>query len=56
MDALPIKAVDAYGNLVDTIEGTASQIVTGEQALRVLKLMEAAFVSAETGDVVRFEK
>ena len=45
-----------YGNLVDTIEGTATQIVTGEQALRVLKLMEAAFASAEAGEVVRFEQ
>lgn len=47
---------ELYGNLVDTIEGTAAQIVTGEQALRVLKLMEAAFASSETGEVVRFER
>ena len=46
---------ELYGNLVDTIEGKSEQIVTGEQALRVLHLMEAAFQSSETGEVVHFE-
>jgi len=44
-----------YRNLVNTIEGTEEQIVTGEQALRVLKLMEAALHSAEINSVVDFE-
>ncbi|MGI6333322.1 MAG: Gfo/Idh/MocA family protein [Saccharofermentanales bacterium] len=46
---------ELYSNLVDTIDGTAEQIVTSEQALRVLKLMEAAFESSEKGIVVNFE-
>lgn len=46
---------ELYKNLVDTINGTAQQIVTGEQALRVLKLMEAAFLSSNAGVVVDFE-
>ncbi len=46
---------ELYSNLVDTINGTAKQIVTPEQALRVLKLMEAAFESSEKGIVVNFE-
>ena len=44
-----------YRNLVNTIEGTEKQIVTGEQALRVLKVMEAALHSAEINAVVDFE-
>lgn len=60
VETLPLPSVEfdhneLYSNLVDTIEGTATQIVTGEQALRVLKLMEAAFESAEKGIVVNFE-
>lgn len=60
VEVLPLPAVDfdhneLYSNLVDTINGTAAQIVTGEQALRVLKLMEAAFESSEKGIVVNFE-
>lgn len=59
-EVLPLPSVDfdnneLYSNLVDTIDGTAAQIVTGEQALRVLKLMEAAFESDEKGNVVNFE-
>lgn len=46
---------ELYSNLVDTIDGKAEQIVTSEQALRVLKLMEAAFESSEKGSVVNFE-
>ena len=44
-----------YSNLADTINGTAKQIVTSEEAFRVLKLMEAAFESAEKRTVVKFE-
>jgi len=44
-----------YSNLCDTINGTAEQIVKPEQALRVLKLMEAAFESFEKGIVIDFE-
>jgi scyllo-inositol 2-dehydrogenase (NADP+) len=46
---------ELYSNLADVINGEAEQIVTGEQALRVLKLMEAAFESSEKGTVVYFE-
>ncbi len=60
IETLPLPDVDfdrneLYSNLVDTINGTAKQIVTGEEALRVLKLMEAAFESAAKGVVVDFE-
>lgn len=46
---------ELYSNLADTINGKARQMVTGEQALRVMKLIEAAFESAKTRTVVRFE-
>ena len=46
---------ELYSNLVDVINGKAEQIVTAEQALRVLKLMEAAFESDRTGTVINFE-
>lgn len=60
VEVLPLPSVEfdnneLYSNLVDTINGTAAQIVTGEQALRVLKLMEAAFESDEKGIVINFE-
>ncbi len=44
-----------YRNLVNCIEGTEEQLITGEQALRVLKIMEAALHSAEIGAFVDFE-
>ena len=44
-----------YRNLVGCIEGTEEQIVKGEEALRVLKIMEAALHSAEVNSFVDFE-
>ena len=60
-EELPLPELDydrneLYSNLVDVVNGEAEQIVKGEEALRVLKLMEAAFESFETGKVVYFEK
>ena len=60
-EVLPLPDLDydrneLYSNLVDVVNGEAEQIVKGEEALRVLKLMEAAFESFETGKVVYFEK
>jgi scyllo-inositol 2-dehydrogenase (NADP+) len=60
VEVLPLPSVEfdnneLYSNLIDTINGTAAQIVTGEQALRVLKLMEAAFESSEKGVINNFE-
>lgn len=47
---------ELYSNVVDAIEGKAQQIVTGEHALRTLRLMEAAVRSSESGETVRFEE
>ena len=60
-EELPLPELDydrneLYSNLVDTINGEAEQIVTGEQALRVLRLMEACFESFEKGSAVKFEE
>ena len=44
-----------YRNFVETCRGEAEQIVTQEHALRVLRLMEACFESAEKGEVIHFE-
>jgi len=46
---------ELYSNLVDVINGETEQIVKPEEALRTLRLMEAAFESAETGKIVYFE-
>ena len=57
-EALPEVVYDEnelYSNAVDVIDGTAEQIVTPEQALRVLRLMEAAVESSKTGKAVAFE-
>lgn len=61
VETLPLPHVDfdaneLYVNLVQTVEGTAEQIVKPEQTLRILRLMEAALYSAETGKNVEFEK
>lgn len=36
----------------EIIEGKAELTITAEQALRVMKVMEAAFESAETGKTI----
>ena len=60
VETLPLPEVkfdnnELYVNLVETIEGKAEQIVTGEQALRVLRLMEACMESGEKHKVIEFE-
>ncbi len=60
VEELPLPEVELdnnalYANLADTVNGEAEQIVKGEQALRVLRLMEACFESDEKGIVVNFE-
>ena len=45
---------DYYRNLCLAIDGKAQQIVTHEQMLRVLKVIEAAFRSVELGQVIEF--
>lgn len=47
---------ELYANFVESCLGKAPQIVTGQQALRVLRLMEAALESDAKGMVVNFEK
>ena len=46
---------DFYRNVCRAIDGLEPQLVTHEQVMRVLKLIEAAFRSAETGARVDFE-
>ena len=60
MDDMPLPdlAYDRnalYSNLCDVINGQAEQIVKNEEALRILRLMEAALESDEKGTVVDFE-
>ena len=50
----PFDNNELYANLVDVIEGRAAQKVTQEEALRVLRVMEAAVRSGETGEAVQF--
>ncbi|MEA4822995.1 MAG: Gfo/Idh/MocA family oxidoreductase [Clostridiaceae bacterium] len=46
---------DFYRNVCRAIDGEETQLVTHAQVMRVLKLIEAAFRSAETGARVDFE-
>lgn len=46
---------DYYRNFTRTIRGEEEQIVTHPQMRRVMKVIEAAFASAETGNTIRFE-
>ena len=38
-----------YGQMLDAIEGKSELTIKPEQALRVMRVMEAAFESAKTG-------
>lgn len=56
--ALPQVIVDRNGlylNLVDTINEIAAPLITAEEALRVLRLMERLFESSEKNCVLPFE-
>ena len=56
--ALPrVKAdeKDYYRNVIAAVRGEAEQIVKNEQVMRVMKLVDAAFRSHETNQVVAFE-
>lgn len=46
---------ELYSNVVDAVNGVAEPCVTAEQALRVMRLMEAAIRSSEEGKTVRFD-
>jgi predicted dehydrogenase len=42
-----------YDQFFDTIENKAKLTITAEQAMRVMRIMEAAFLSHETGNAVK---
>jgi len=42
-----------YKQMIDAIEGKAALTITPEQALRVMRVMEAAFESARTGEAIK---
>ena len=42
-----------YEQMVNAIEGTAELTIKPEEALRVIKVMEAAFLSSETGEAIK---
>ena len=42
-----------YNQLVDAIEGKAELTIKPEQVLRVMRVMEAAFLSAESGEAIK---
>lgn len=53
----PADVVDnllvVYDQFIDAVEGKAELTIQPEQALRVLRVMEAAFLSDETGEAVK---
>lgn len=52
---IPTDIRDFYRNVLDAIEGKAEIIVKNEEVMRVMKLLEAAFLSDETNQVIAFE-
>lgn len=44
-----------YANLIDAIEGKADQLVDHDSVLRCIRVLEAAKLSASTGEAVAFE-
>lgn len=58
MEELPLPEVNAdwkefYKNVIDTINGKAELVVKPEEALRVMKVIDAIFKSAKTGNSVK---
>lgn len=53
----PMDVIDSiqvvYDQLIDAIEGKKPLSITASQALRVMKVMEAAFLSGETGQAIK---
>ena len=43
-----------YKNMIDTIDGKAEMLVKHEEALTVMKIIDAAMKSSETGELVEF--
>ena len=46
---------DFYRNVADVIEGRAEPVVKNTEVMRVMKLMEACFLSDRSGQVIEFE-
>lgn len=44
-----------YYNIVDVIDGKASPVVKNTEVMRVMRVLEAAFESAEKNEVIHFE-
>jgi predicted dehydrogenase len=42
-----------YENVADVLAGRAAPLITAEEALDTARLLDAAFQSAATGEVVR---
>lgn len=60
IEELPLPKVSfdhnaLYRNFAETCTGDGEQLITQEHALRVLKIMEAAFQSNDSNSVVRFQ-
>lgn len=57
IEKLPLQIVkgnvmEFYANFADTIEGKATQVIRNDEVLYVMEIIDAAFRSAETGQVV----
>ncbi|NRD77937.1 Gfo/Idh/MocA family oxidoreductase [Bacillus sp. BRMEA1] len=42
-----------YDNVISVVEGKAEPIIKNEEVLRVLRLMETIFISAETNEIIK---
>lgn len=56
MQEIPSDVHDFYRNFCKAIDGEEPQLITHPQIMRVMKAMEAAFLSDRTGKPVDFEK
>jgi scyllo-inositol 2-dehydrogenase (NADP+) len=55
LPSVTVDCCDYYRNVIDVIEGNSELIVTPEQSLRVMKVIDAAFYSSENGVCVKGE-
>ncbi|MBR2568519.1 MAG: Gfo/Idh/MocA family oxidoreductase [Paenibacillus sp.] len=60
VEKLPLPVVESdvkefYANFIDCVEGKAQPFIKNSEVMHVMKIMEAAFQSAETGQAIHFE-
>ena len=55
LEKIEVKSADYYNNIYDCLRNGAEPLITHAQQVRLMRLMEAIFESAEKNTVISFE-